>query len=184
MRLACALFALVLLPGAVFAHALKSDQRVPAVGVDDKGELLYQQDDFSYKRWNSAQLAGKVRVIQHIAGRSSAKEKNAAVIEVIKAARFPHDRYQTTTIVNTDDAIPGTGMFVRSSIESNKKQYPWSQFIVDSKGNVKHVWQLQDAGSAIVVLDKNGRVRFVKDGALTQEEVMQVIDLVRTLLKQ
>ncbi|HAB72864.1 MULTISPECIES: YtfJ family protein [Pantoea] len=183
MRLACTLFALVLLPGAVFAHSLKQDQRVPAVGVEDKGELIYQQDDFRYQRWNSAQLAGKVRVIQHIAGRSSAKEKNAAVIEAIKAAAFPHDRYQTTTIVNTDDAIPGTGMFVRSSIESNKKQYPWSQFIVDSKGNVKHAWQLADAGSAIVVLDKSGRVRFVKDGALTQEEVMQVISLVRTLLK-
>ncbi|POW58954.1 YtfJ family protein [Candidatus Pantoea alvi] len=183
MRLACALFALILLPGAVFAHSLKQDQRVPAVGVNDKGELLYQQDDFHYQRWNSAQLAGKVRVIQHIAGRSSAKEMNAAVIEAIKAAAFPQDRYQTTTIVNTDDAIPGTGMFVRSSIESNKKQYPWSQFIVDSKGNVKHAWQLADAGSVIVVLDKSGRVRFVKDGALTQEEVMQVISLVRTLLK-
>jgi len=72
---------------------------------------------------------------------------------------------------------------VRSSIESNKKQYPWSQFIVDSKGNVKRAWQLEDAGSAIVVLDKSGHVRFVKDGALTQEEVTQVITLVRTLLK-
>lgn len=184
MRLARILFALVLLPGAVYAHNLRPDERVPAVGVKDKGELLYQQDDFSYKGWNSAQLAGKVRVIQHIAGRSSAKEKNAAVIEAIKAARLPHDRYQTTTIVNTDDAIPGTGMFVRSSIESNKKQYPWSQFIVDSKGNVKHAWQLDGAGSAIVVLDKNGRVRFVKDGALTQDEVTQVIGLIRTLLKE
>ena len=36
----------------------------------------------------------------------------------------------STTIVNTDDAIPGSGMFVRSSIESNKQLYPWSQFIL------------------------------------------------------
>lgn len=63
-------------------------------------------------------------MVQHIAGRSSAKEKNANLIEAIKAAGFPHDRYQTTTIVNTDDAIPGTGMFVRNSIESNKKALP------------------------------------------------------------
>lgn len=75
-----------------------------------------------------------MRVIQHIAGRTSAKEKNANLIEAIKAAGLPHDRYQTTTIVNTDDAIPGSGMFVRSSIESNKQLYPWSQFIVDSNG--------------------------------------------------
>ncbi len=77
---------------------------------------------------------GKVRVLQHIAGRTSAKEKNATLIEAIKSAKLPHDRYQTTTIVNTDDAIPGSGMFVRSSLESNKKLYPWSQFIVDSNG--------------------------------------------------
>jgi predicted transcriptional regulator len=39
------------------------------------GELVLNNDKFSYKSWNSAQLVGKVRVVQHIAGRSSAKEK-------------------------------------------------------------------------------------------------------------
>ena len=185
MRIILAAVALsLLIPASVMAHDLRQDMRVPAVGVNDKGELLLQQDKFSYKNWNSAQLSGKVRVVQHIAGRSSAKEMNAALIEAIKAAKLPHDRYQTTTIVNTDDAIPGTGMFVRSSIESNKQQYPWSQFIVDDKGNVQRAWQLQQGGSAIVVLDKRGTVKFVKDGPLTQEEVQQVVTLVTSLLAQ
>jgi len=185
MRITLAAIVLsLLIPASVMAHDLKQDARVPAVGVNDKGELLLQQDNFSYKNWNTAQLRGKVRVIQHIAGRSSAKQMNAALVEAIKAAKLPHDRYQTTTIVNTDDAIPGTGMFVRSSIESNKQQYPWSQFIVDDKGNVQRAWQLQQGGSAIVVLDKRGTVKFVKDGPLTQEEVQQVVTLVTSLLAQ
>lgn len=167
---------------SVSAHSFIEGQRVPAVGITDKGELVWQQDEFSYQNWNSAKLPGRVRVIQHIAGRSASKEKNAALIEAIKAAKFPHDRYQTTTVVNTDDAIPGTGMFVRSSIESNKKHYPWSQFIVDSDGVAKRAWQLQDKGSAIVVLDKQGKVRFAKDGALTSEEIRQVVKLVNQLL--
>ncbi|MDQ0631412.1 YtfJ family protein [Pantoea agglomerans] len=184
MRIILAAVALsLLIPASVMAHDLRQDMRVPAVGVNDKGELLLQQDKFSYKNWNSAQLGGKVRVVQHIAGRSSAKEMNAALIEAIKAAKLPHDRYQTTTIVNTDDAIPGTGMFVRSSVETNKQQYPWSQFVVDSKGNVQHAWQLQPGSSAIVVLDKQGKVKFVKDGSLTQDEVTKVITLVTSLLK-
>jgi len=173
----------LLLPLSAGAHNFVEGQRVAPVGIADKGELLWQQDKFSYQNWNSAQLGGKVRVIQHIAGRSSAKEKNAALIEAIKAAKLPHDRYQTTTVVNTDDAIPGTGMFVRSSLESNKKQYPWSQFIVDSKGSAKRAWQLENGGSAIVVLDKQGTVRFAKDDALTQDEVKQVIALLHDLLK-
>lgn len=184
MRLAHSMIALaLLLPGLVSAHAFKLGERVPPVGVSDRGELLYQQDKFSYQPWNSAKLIGKVRVIIHIAGRSSAKEQNAALIEAIKAAKLPHDRYQTTTIVNTDDAIPGTGMFVRSSIESNKQQYPWSQFIVDSNGSVRQVWQLEKGGSTIVVLDKSGHIRYAKEGALTQDEVQQTMTLLHTLLQ-
>jgi YtfJ family uncharacterized protein len=178
MALSC-----LLLPLMASAHDFQEGQRVPPVGIADRGELMLDKDQFSYKNWNSAQLPGKVRVVQHIAGRTSAKEKNAALIEAIKAAKFPHDRYQTTTIVNTDDAIPGSGMFVRSSLESNKKLYPWSQFIVDSNGLARKAWQLDEESSAIAVLDKDGRVVWAKDGALTQEEVQQVIALLHKLLK-
>ncbi|MEI2626927.1 YtfJ family protein [Erwinia aphidicola] len=170
------------IPFTVAAHNFNMGERVAPVGIADKGELVLQQDKFSYKNWNSAQLPGKVRVIQHIAGRSSAKEQNAALIEAIKAAKLPHDRYQTTKVVNTDDAIPGTGMFVRSSIHSNKQQFPWSQFIVDSNGAARKAWQLESGGSAIIVLDKQGKVRFAKEGALTQDEVKQVMTLLHELL--
>ena len=165
-------------------HQFETGQRVPPIGITDRGELVLDKDQFSYKTWNSAQLVGKVRVLQHIAGRTSAKEKNATLIEAIKSAKLPHDRYQTTTIVNTDDAIPGSGMFVRSSLESNKQLYPWSQFIVDSNGIARKAWQLEEESSAIIVLDKEGRVQWAKDGALTQEEVQQVIALLHKLLAQ
>lgn len=176
--------ACLLLPLMASAHTIEKGQRVPAVGITDRGELILDNDKFSYKAWNSAQLPGKVRVVQHLAGRSSAKEKNASMIEAIKSANLPHDRYQTTTIVNTDDAIPGSGMFVRSSLESNKKLYPWSQIIVDSNGVTRKAWQLEEESSAVVVLDKDGRVQWAKDGALTQEEVQQVIALLHKLLGQ
>jgi len=176
--------ACLLLPLMASAHNIEKGQRVPPVGIAERGELILDNDKFSYKPWNSAQLAGKVRVVQHIAGRTSAKEKNATLVEAIKTGKFPHDRYQTTTIVNTDDAIPGSGMFVRSSLESNKKLYPWSQFIVDSDGVTRKAWGLEEESSAIVVLDKDGRVQWVKDGALTQEEVQQVVALLHKLLGQ
>lgn len=66
---------LLLLPLLATAHNFVDGQRVAPVGVADRGELILDKDKFSYKNWNSAQLAGKVRVVQHIAGRSSAKEK-------------------------------------------------------------------------------------------------------------
>lgn len=176
--------ATLLLPLMASAHNFEENQRVSPVGASDRGELILTNDKFSYKNWNSAELPGKVRVVMHIAGRTSAKEKNAGLIEAIKTAKLPHDTYQTTTIVNTDDAIPGTGMFVRSSLETNKQQYPWSQFIVDSNGVIAKAWQLKPESSAIVVLDKQGRVQFAKDGGLTPKEVQQVMSLLQQLLSK
>jgi YtfJ family uncharacterized protein len=75
-------------------------------------------------------------------------------------------------------------VFVRSSIESNKQLYPWSQFIVDGNGLARKAWQLQEESSAIVVLDKDGRVQWAKDGALTQDEVQQVVALLHKLLSK
>lgn len=183
MKNSMLIISLLLAPMLASAHNFQLQQRVAPIGVSDKGELDYVGNKFSYKGWNSAQLGGKVRVVQHIAGRTSAKELNDPLIEAIKAAKLPHDRYQTTTIVNTDDAIIGTAVFVRNSIEGNKKEFPWSQFIVDSNGNVKKAWDLQPKGSAIVVLDKEGKIQFAKDGALTPQEVQQVMEMLHQLLK-
>ncbi|MDO1920881.1 YtfJ family protein, partial [Escherichia coli] len=83
----------MLLPMMASAHQFDPVQRVAPIGITDRGELVLDKDQFSYKTWNSAQLVGKVRVLQHIAGRTSAKEKNATLIEAIKSAKFPHDRY-------------------------------------------------------------------------------------------
>ncbi|MGV8924115.1 MAG: YtfJ family protein [Ewingella sp.] len=175
---------LVIYPLFAFAHDLTPGERLPAVGVDDKGELNYINNNFSYARWNSAKLPGKVRLVQHIAGRSSAKELNAPLVDAIRAANLPHDHYQTTTIINTDDAIIGTGIFVRNSIENGKKEFPWSQVIVDSNGVVKKAWQLEPKSSAIVVLDKNGVIKFAKEGALNQAEIKQVVDMLHQLVKE
>lgn len=174
---------LLALSSTAFAGQIQLNQPVPTVAVTDKGEMrLSQEGKFSYQEWKSQQLPGKVRTIQHIAGRSSAKELNAPLIEAIKKASFPHDRYQTTSIINADDAIFGTGVFVSNSVEDSKKEFPYSQFIVDSDGVVKQAWSLAPESSAIIILNKQGNVLYFKDGALTAPEVNKVIELIKTEL--
>lgn len=100
------------------AHNFVTGKTVTPVYIQEGGELLLNSDDeIHYQKWNSTQLAGKVRIIQYIAGRKSAKKKNSLLIKAVEAANFPQDRFQPTTIVNTDDAIFGTGYFVVGKIE-------------------------------------------------------------------
>lgn len=49
----------LLLPMIASAHSFETNQRVPPVGIADRGELILDNDKFSYKSWNSAQLPGK-----------------------------------------------------------------------------------------------------------------------------
>ncbi|PSJ42395.1 YtfJ family protein [Zobellella endophytica] len=175
---------LVCLPFLASAHKLQFNQPLPPVSVSDRGELILDGERLGERIWGVNELPGKVRVIQHIAGRGGAKELNAPLIEAIKAAGLPRDRYQTVTIINVDDAVFGTAPFVRGSAEGSKQEFPWSSIVLDEQGRVAQQWQLQPKNSAIIVLDREGLVRFAKEGALSPQEVEQVLIQVRQALVQ
>ncbi|ELP5730466.1 YtfJ family protein [Vibrio vulnificus] len=161
------------------AHNLSVGADVPSVKVDAYGEIVLQGKGTAFQPWASAQMLGKVRVIQAIAGRSSSKEMNAPLMQAITAAQFSADHYQTTTIINQDDSIWGTGSFVKSSAQDSKMEFPWSSMVLDENGVVAQSWQLSKESSAIIVQDKQGKVLFVKEGALSADEITQVLELIK-----
>ena len=183
-RLIIALIIMLLAPG-VQAHNFVTGKTVTPVYIQEGGELLLNSDDeIHYQKWNSTQLAGKVRIIQYIAGRKSAKKKNSLLIKAVEAANFPQDRFQPTTIVNTDDAIFGTGYFVVGKIKKNQRRYPWAQFVIDGNGQGRVAWRLPEQSSTILVLNKAGQIQWAKDGSLTPEEVDHVIALAQKLINE
>lgn len=153
-------------------------EQAPKIEVADKGELFIDGDKIVYKAWDSEQLVGKTRVLHIIAGRSSAKKLNAPLMDAITAAKFPEDKYQTTTIVNQDDAMWGTGSFVKSSLEDSKRESYWSSMVLDADGSVAKAWDLQAENSFIAVQDATGTILWMKEGALEEPEIKQVLTLV------
>ncbi|AVF58949.1 YtfJ family protein [Vibrio diabolicus] len=170
---------LAITPSFAFAHNLSVGETVPSAKVAAYGEIVLQGEGVAYQPWATQHMQGKVRVIQAIAGRSSSKEMNAPLMSAITAAQFPQDSYQTTTIINQDDAIWGTGSFVKSSAQDSKKEFPWSSMVLDENGVVANTWDLKEESSAIIVQDKTGKVLFVKEGALEQDEIAKVIELIK-----
>ncbi len=157
---------------------ISQGQVLPAVSVDNKGEVLLEDGRTHYATWDSAVLKGKVRCVHHLAGRSSAKEINESLMDALKKANFPQSDYQTTTIVNLKDAIFGTGSLVSMMVEGGKKEFPWTSVVVDAKGTVQSAWELQKESSAVAILDRDGKVLFSKDGKLTADEVTSVVALI------
>lgn len=165
----------------VLAHNVQLNQPLPKVSVSQDGELFAQGGKIQYRTWHSPQLVGKVRILFHLAGRSDVKEKNDALMNAIRQANFDRNHYQTTTIINADEAIVGTGIFVKNSAENGKLDHPHSQVILDQQSQVKQAWQLKSKESFVAVLDKQGNVQFVSEGKLSGTQIQQVITLAKQL---
>lgn len=54
--------------------------------------------------------------------------------------------------------------------------------VLDSKGMARNAWELTPESSAIVLLDKEGKVLFAKDGQLTANEITTVMELIKSHL--
>ncbi len=76
----------LLLPMMASAHQFETGQRVPPIGITDRGGWCLIKISLATKP-GTAQLVGKVRVLQHIAGRTC-KEKNATLIEAINQRSY------------------------------------------------------------------------------------------------
>lgn len=50
--------------------------------------------------------------------------------------------------------------------------------VLDENGTVAKTWDLTPESSTIIVQDKQGKVLFVKEGALNESEVKQVLGLI------
>jgi YtfJ family uncharacterized protein len=167
---------------STWAINLSIGEKAPEVVVKSHGEILIDNGELTYQPWASEQMLGKTRVIQAIAGRSSAKALNKPLMDAISKAEFPQDKYQTTTIVNQDDSIWGTGSFVKSSAEDSKMDFPHSSIVLDEDGAVASSWELDEETSMIAVQDSNGDILWLKQGKLTNSDISQVINLIKRTL--
>jgi len=176
------LLAFCCMPSLCFAHNIKLNHELPKVTINSHGELLLKDNDVVYEKWNTKQLQGKVRVIQAIAGRSASKEMNAPLMKAITAQNFDVKDYQTTTIINQDDAMWGTGGFVKSSAEDSKKEFSWSSLVLDEDGAAAKAWQLKQENSMIIIVDKSSKVIYVNEGALSTDEIKNAISTIKNHL--
>ncbi len=74
----------VIFSSSTWAHNLQLEQSLSSVKVSEYGEIVLSGKDTAFQPWGSAELAGKVRVVHHLAGRTAAKEKNQSMIDAIK----------------------------------------------------------------------------------------------------
>ena len=130
--------------------------------------------------WSSKELTGKVHVVFYVD--PDEKDLNNDTTEALRLAEFPEDQYQSYAIINMD-ATWMPNFAISSAIESKQERYPATIMIKDYDKILVKEWDLADDNSDVLVFDKGGKLIFMKAGKLTQQEIKELIALIRKNLE-
>lgn len=159
------------------AETIRTGSPLPALTIDDKGELVIKGEEVEFKPWSTTDLQGKVVYLQYMAGRRSADKMNSHVNDALEDEGFPQGSFSSTVLVNLDDVTFGASGFALKEMKKNKLKHPNAHLIADSEGKGLKTWGLKEEHSAIGIIGKSGEVLFFKEGALNEEEVAKILAL-------
>jgi YtfJ family uncharacterized protein len=131
--------------------------------------------------WSSEELKGKVSILFYVD--PDEKDLNNGASEALKAAKFPHDKYQSFGIINMAATwLPN--FVISASLKEKQKQYKYTIYLCDFKKLLVKEWGLTDDTSDVLVFDKSGALIFRKDGKLNEEEIKALVKTVGCAIKK
>ena len=86
-----------------------------------------------------------------------------------------------STILNLDAAVWGTTGFVVSELKKNKQQHPTATMVLDADGDGVDAWTLGEAGTGLIVIDKQGIVQYFSPGSPDEADLKTTLGLIKTL---
>lgn len=161
-----------------WSNGIEVGQPLPELAIAERGELLLENEEYSYSPWRLPERMEKLHVLQYMAARITARSQSKPFTDRLQDA-LPLGSYHVTTVINLDDALWGTSGFVISEVKDSKKKYPLSTIVLDEHGHGRETWRLQPKGAAILVLDPLGTVLYMKEGGMSDEEIENTLELMR-----
>lgn len=136
----------------------------------DKGSTVSGQP------WSSSMLRGNIYILFYVD--PDKKDLNEPLSEALQKYKFPSAGFGSVAVINMGATwLPNFA--ISSSLEKKQEKYPRTLYVKDLEKTLVKEWDLQDDNSDIVLFDKDGTVLFVKNGELNEEEIQEVINLIK-----
>jgi len=169
---------LSLIGASAFCAAIELGGTLPSFAVPSKGELILDGDKIRHQAWSTAQIStGSPALIFHVAARMSSDGIIAPLKERLNQRDYEPGSFQSISVVNLNDALWGTAGLVSSELEKNKREHPKAILVADEKGSGIEAWQLKKGTVAFILVDHNGKIRYLKEGKLSADDVNTIIAL-------
>jgi YtfJ family uncharacterized protein len=162
----------------VFAQPPAPESPLPPLVIEDRGELVMENDSFSYAPWSAAANPGKVHIVQYFGATRGDSKLFEGFTDRLRET-FEHDQYHVTTIINLDAALWGTSGLVVSEVQDSKRKYPNATMVLDEEGTGVKQWQLGKGGTGLAILDAKGIVHYFTRKGMNEQEISSSVALVK-----
>lgn len=166
----------------VNAEAIELGGSLPPLTVKSPGEIHLSGEEVSYKPWSSAQIERKPHVVQYIAGTMKASKINEPFQDALNDSALDRNHFEVVSVVDLKQSMWGTRGIVNKELVKNKKKYMDSSIVADERGQGLEAWGLKKKGHAVIILDSNGEIKYIKDGKLSDDEIGSVLALLESLI--
>ncbi len=128
-------------------------------------------------RWSSEELdSGKITIMFYVDPDES--DLNNHVSEALKAEKFPLDKYGSIAIINMAATwLPNFALEMK--LKSKQENYKNTVYVKDLQKILVNRWGLTDDSSDVMVFGKDGKVLYSVDGKFSDDQVVEIINLVK-----
>lgn len=165
---------LLTVAGTAHAHTIEVGKALPNINITDGGLASITGEDVSFSEWSISDISNTGTAVI-IASAARPKASDLTPVDLVESLESNKD-IKLYKIVNSDDAPFGAGMFIKGAIKKGKIAKPSVESVLDEDGEVFSEWELQEESSTIVVL-KDGKVAYVHEGLVTDNEKSKVMSL-------
>ncbi|MEA3521813.1 MAG: YtfJ family protein [Campylobacterota bacterium] len=125
--------------------------------------------------WSSEMLQDKVHILFYVD--PDEKDTNNALSDALKAKAFDRGNYASVAIINMAATwLPNFA--IASSLEAKQEKFPHTIYVKDLNKILVEKWEIADDSSNVLLFDKSGKLIYLHEGKLEDDEINKVISLI------
>ena len=131
--------------------------------------------------WHSKMLKDKVYVLFYVD--PDKKGDNEAFIDALHKKNYDKEKYGSVAIINLKATwLPNFA--IEKKLKSKQKEFPNTIYAKDKTKYLVKEWNLADDASNILIFDKEGKLIYQHEGAVTDEEMQKAFMLIEENLNK
>jgi len=131
--------------------------------------------------WHSKMLKDKVYVFFYVD--PDKKDDNEAFIDALHEKNYNKEKYGSVAIINLKATwLPNFA--IEKKLKAKQKEFPNTIYVKDKTKYLVKEWNLADDASNILIFDKEEKLIYQHEGAITDEEMQKAFMLIEENLNK